>query len=106
MRPGIDVVMEAVGFDAHLAAADAVITGEGSFDGQSLHGKTAMGVADAAGQVGVPVAVLCGRSEVESEGVLVTSLAARYGTDRAMGDTKAALEDLAAELATHWPPGD
>ena len=106
LRPGIDVVMEAVGFEAHLATADAVVTGEGSFDDQSLRGKTAMGVADAASQVKVPVAILCGRSEVESEGVLVTSLAARYGMERAMGDTRAALEDLAAEVAGSWPSGD
>lgn len=105
LRPGVEVVMETVGFEAHLATADAVITGEGSFDAQSLHGKTAVGVADAAGQAGVPVAVLCGRSEVESEGALVASLVARFGEERAMENTREALEDLAAEVAESWPAG-
>ena len=102
LRPGIDVVMNAVGFEARLRAADAVLTGEGSFDDQSLNGKTAMGVATAALQAGVPVAVLCGRSEVEPDGMVVASLAARFGLERAMGDTSAALETLAADLAGTW----
>lgn len=103
LRPGIDVVMEAVGFESRLLAAGAVLTGEGSFDEQSLRGKTAMGVASAAVEAGVPVAVLCGRSEVEPEGVVVASLAARFGLERAMSDTAASLRALTADLAGHWP---
>ena len=43
--PGVDLVMEATGFDAKLAAADLVITGEGRIDAQTAFGKTALGVA-------------------------------------------------------------
>ena len=45
LRPGIDLVMEATDFDAKLARADLVVTGEGRVDGQTAFGKTAMGVA-------------------------------------------------------------
>jgi glycerate kinase len=103
LRPGIDVVMNAVGFEARLRAVDVVLTGEGSFDDQSLHGKTAMGVADAADQAGVPVAILCGRSEIERAGALVVALVDCFGIERAMGDTRAALEEMAADLAASWP---
>lgn len=61
LRPGIALVMAQVGFDALLEGADLVITGEGQLDGQSLAGKTPVGVARAARARGVPVAVLAGR---------------------------------------------
>ena len=45
LEPGIDLVMAEAGFDAALATADLVITGEGRIDRQTAFGKTAMGVA-------------------------------------------------------------
>ena len=45
LRPGVDLVMEATDFDARLARADLVITGEGRIDAQTAFGKTALGVA-------------------------------------------------------------
>ncbi len=60
MRPGIEVVMEAVGFDDLLASCRLAITGEGRVDGQTAHGKTVIGVARRAGERKVPVLVLAG----------------------------------------------
>jgi glycerate kinase len=78
-----------------------VVTGEGRFDRQSLRGKTAAGVLAAAGEAGVPVVVVCGQAEggVEPVGVEVVSLAERFGMERAMQDTRRAVEELSAELA-------
>ena len=45
LRPGVELVMEATDFDARLAQADIVITGEGRIDAQTGFGKTALGVA-------------------------------------------------------------
>jgi glycerate kinase len=53
LRPGIELVMEAVGFDARVALADLVITGEGRIDAQTAFGKTALGVARLARAAGV-----------------------------------------------------
>ncbi|WP_110685912.1 glycerate kinase [Salinicola aestuarinus] len=61
LRPGIELVMEHAGFDGYLDGADWVITGEGQLDGQSLSGKTPIGVARRAAQHGVPTVVLAGR---------------------------------------------
>ncbi|MBE0488760.1 MAG: glycerate kinase [Halomonas sp.] len=61
LRPGIELVMAQAGFEALLEGADLVITGEGQLDGQSLAGKTPVGVARAARAKGVPVVVLAGR---------------------------------------------
>ena len=54
LRPGVDLVMEATGFDDKLAKADLVITGEGRIDAQTAFGKTALGVALRAHARGVP----------------------------------------------------
>ena len=48
IRPGIELILELVGFDQRLAGADLVITGEGSLDEQSLAGKAPIGVSRAA----------------------------------------------------------
>ncbi|MFY0991765.1 glycerate kinase [Halomonas sp. C05BenzN] len=61
LRPGIELVMAQAGFDALLEEADLVITGEGQLDGQSLAGKTPVGVSRAARRKRVPVVVFAGR---------------------------------------------
>jgi glycerate 2-kinase len=60
MKPGIDMVLDAAGFDSKLAGADLVITGEGSLDGQSAMGKVPAGIAARAAKFGVPVAAIAG----------------------------------------------
>lgn len=67
LRPGIDLVMEAAGFDAALAGADLVLTGEGRIDAQTAFGKTALGVARRAQAAGVPCIAVGGG--VTPEGV-------------------------------------
>ncbi|MEA2063481.1 MAG: glycerate kinase [Gemmatimonadota bacterium] len=57
---GIDYVLDAVQFNKALEGADLVITGEGSFDSQSLGGKVISGVLERAKAKNVPVAVVCG----------------------------------------------
>ena len=54
LRPGVDLLMEATGFDDKLARADLVMTGEGRIDTQTAFGKTALGVAKRAATAGVP----------------------------------------------------
>ncbi|SDN51589.1 glycerate kinase [Vreelandella arcis] len=60
LKPGIDLLMQQTGFSDLLAEAGLVITGEGRLDGQSLAGKTPIGVARAAQQQHKPVIVLAG----------------------------------------------
>lgn len=71
LRPGIDLVMSATRLRERLAGADLCITGEGSFDGQSLSGKTAMGVARLCRELGVPCALVAGRVEGDGAGLFV-----------------------------------
>ncbi|MET8943548.1 glycerate kinase [Streptomyces sp. NPDC004542] len=60
-RPGIEVMLDVLGFAPALARADLVITGEGSLDEQTLHGKAPAGVAAAARAAGKEVVAVCGR---------------------------------------------
>ena len=99
LRPGVDVVMEASGFEERLRGADLVITGEGSLDAQSLRGKVPAGVLRTARAAGVPVAILCGVASVEPEGATIRSLVERVGREAALGDARRSLELLAQELA-------
>lgn len=65
LRPGVDVVAEAAGLDSLLEGCQLVITGEGLMDGQSLHGKTVIGVARHAKKAGVPVIAVVGGAKDE-----------------------------------------
>ena len=61
IRPGFDVVAEAVGLESRMKDADFVITGEGSLDRQTLEGKTPAGVAKLARKLGKEVFAMVGR---------------------------------------------
>ena len=63
MKPGIEVVMEAIGFREQIKNADLVITGEGRSDEQTLSGKAPYGVAKVARELGIPVMLLSGYLE-------------------------------------------
>jgi glycerate kinase len=63
IRPGFDVVAEAVGLEAKMKDVDLVITGEGSLDRQTLEGKTPAGVAQLARKLGKKVFAIAGRTD-------------------------------------------
>lgn len=60
LRSGVQMVIEAVDLAAAIADADIVVTGEGRMDGQSVHGKTPIGVAKLAKSAGKPVIAIVG----------------------------------------------
>lgn len=62
VEPGIDLILSLLDFDAAVAGADLVITGEGSLDEQSLAGKAPVGVSQAAARHHAPVVAVAGRS--------------------------------------------
>jgi glycerate kinase len=106
---GIGLVTEAIGLPAELDRADLVITGEGSFDHQSLRGKVAAGVANGARDRGLPCVVVAGRvetgqREAASAGVTeVRSLTEHFGSsERAMAEPERGLREIGARLAAQW----
>ncbi|MEV0717985.1 glycerate kinase [Asanoa sp. NPDC050611] len=106
---GIQLVTGMIGLEAALDAADLVITGEGSFDHQSLRGKVVAGVAGGARDRGVPCVVLAGRvstgrREAANAGVTETySLVDHFGSaEQAMARPADGLRELASRLAGQW----
>ncbi|MFE7313000.1 glycerate kinase [Streptomyces sp. NPDC057555] len=105
-RPGIDVMLEVLGFAPALARATFVITGEGSLDAQTLHGKAPAGVAAAARAAGVEVAAVCGRLQLPPEALAAAGIRRAYAlTDlesdpaRCMAEAGPLLERAAERLA-------
>ncbi|NUR47048.1 MAG: glycerate kinase [Hamadaea sp.] len=105
LTSGIQLVRDAVGLDDELRRTDLVITGEGSFDEQSLHGKVIDGVAGAGAALGVPVVVIAGRVTAQpaawrAAGVTrALSLSEEFGLERALGDARGCVRAAATRLA-------
>jgi glycerate kinase len=113
LRPGIDLVLDLVDFRAALPGADLVVTGEGSLDEQTLHGKAPAGVAAAARAADVPVVAVAGRSLLELTDLAPTGIRAAYAlTDiepdpaRCMSEAGPLLERLATRVAADWVTDD
>lgn len=106
LQPGIDLVLELVEFRRHLRGVDLVITGEGSLDSQSLHGKAPVGVARAATAAGVPVVAVCGRRALDDENLRGAGIEAAYSLGdlepdvaRSMAHAAGLLESVAGMIA-------
>ena len=65
LERGIEMVLDAIGFDDIISGADLVITGEGRVDSQTLTGKTPFGVAQHAHRQRIPVVVIGGSVEID-----------------------------------------
>ena len=60
LRAGVDIVLDTVGLDDHLAGCDLVLTGEGSMDHSTIYNKAPVGVAERAKRLGIPVVGISG----------------------------------------------
>lgn len=70
LKNGTDEFLEMTNFNKALGRSDLVITGEGSLDEQTLHGKAPFGVAVRARALGIPVIGLAGRVPLVKEPVM------------------------------------
>jgi glycerate kinase len=111
MRPGIELLLELAGFEARLDGARLVITGEGSLDAQTLHGKAPVGVARAAGahDPAVPVVAVAGRCTLSADELQQAGITRAYAlTDiesdvtRCLAEAGPLLERLAERVAADW----
>ncbi|WMX44240.1 glycerate kinase [Streptomyces roseicoloratus] len=77
-RPGIELMLDVLGFAPALERATLVITGEGSLDEQTLHGKAPAGVAAAARAAGKDVVAVCGRLALAPEALGAAGIRRAY----------------------------
>ena len=108
LRPGAEVVQELTGFQEALVGADLVVTGEGSLDSQTLHGKAPAAVAAAARAAGVPTIAVAGRCLLDRATLDAAGIGAAYAlTDEASYPTECfdapgpLLERIGARIAEH-----
>ena len=100
---GIETVLAATGVAELLADTDLVVTGEGAFDWQSLHGKVVAGIAAAALERSVPTLVLAGRVDVNRREWVGTGVAAAFTAAPEEGEAPTeALARAAARAARTW----
>jgi glycerate kinase len=75
LRPGADFVLDALDFDGRRDRADAVVSGEGRFDSQSLEGKIVGAIADRCAAAGKPLHLIVGQNaEPSGPPAAVTSI--------------------------------
>ena len=98
LRSGITTVLDTVDFDRRAVGCDLVVTGEGSFDAQSLGGKAISGVAGRCQKLRVPAAVLAGRVALTPEQWAPLDLRAV----RSINPTGATLEDARVNAAAYY----
>ncbi|WP_408995529.1 glycerate kinase [Streptomyces caniscabiei] len=105
-RPGIEVMLDVLGFAPALEKATLVITGEGSLDEQTLHGKAPAGVAAAARAAGKEVVAVCGRLDLPPEALGRAGIRRAYplteiepDVERCIADPGPILERVAERIA-------
>ncbi|TGZ13720.1 glycerate kinase [Streptomyces sp. S816] len=105
-RPGIEIMLDVLGFAPALSRASLVITGEGSLDEQTLHGKAPAGVAAAARAAGKEVVAVCGRLALEDRALRSAGISRAYpltsvepDVSRCIADAGPILERVASRIA-------
>ena len=104
---GVDSVVRAVGLKDRCRGAGLVITGEGSFDWQSLRGKVLTGVTGAALDAAAPVVVIAGKVEVgrrdwQAAGVSGAYSMVEIAGSAAVDRAREVLSATAAQVARTW----
>ena len=111
MRPGIELLLELASFGSRLDGARLVITGEGSLDPQTLHGKAPVGVARAAAahDPAIPVVAVAGRCTLSADQLRAAGIDRAYvltdiepDLERCIADAGALVERLAERIAADW----
>ena len=111
MRPGIELLLELASFGSRLDGARLVITGEGSLDAQTLHGKAPAGVARAAAahDPAVPVIAVAGRCTLTQDELRAAGITRAYALsdlepdlELSMANGGPLLERLAERIAADW----
>jgi glycerate 2-kinase len=93
---GAAVIAEHTGLADDVAAAELIITGEGRFDDQSLHGKVVSALA--AGARDTPVLVLAGQVTLDGPALCGAGIAAAHSIAEYAGSVQLAMDDAANQL--------
>jgi glycerate kinase len=96
---GAAIIAEHTRLADDIAAAELVITGEGRFDDQSLHGKVVSALAAGAASRRIPVLVLAGQVTLDESALRAAHILAAYSIADFAGSVRLAIDDAANQLA-------
>jgi glycerate 2-kinase len=109
IKPGIELILDLIGFERRITGADLVVTGEGSLDEQSLAGKAPVGVARAAVRAGIPVVAVAGRLQLSGARLREAGILGAYAltalepdVDRCIANAGPLLRRLGGQIAKDW----
>jgi glycerate kinase len=112
LRSGIEYLLDLLEVRPALPGARLVVTGEGSLDEQTLHGKAPAGVAAAARAAGVPAVAVAGRNTLPAAALQSAGIARAYtlaeieqDPERSMREPAPLLRRLAWRIAADWLGG-
>jgi glycerate kinase len=95
---GAAIIAEHTRLADDVAAAQLVITGEGRFDDQSLHGKVVSALAEGARSRRIPVLVLAGQVTVDDATLADAGIEAAFSIADHAGSVQLAIDDAANQL--------
>lgn len=96
LEPGMDIMLDAIGFAELLEHTDLILTAEGQIDGQSLAGKVPVAIARKA--AGTPVIVLSGSIGSDLEAIYEQGITAVFAIGSQPQSLADALKATAANL--------
>lgn len=106
LRSGIDMVLDAAGFDEAISDADLVITGEGKIDEQTAYGKTIGGVLKRTAKHNIPVVAIAGSIAGDIRPLYDAGLTAVFSIalgpmslDYAMNNAERLIKSVSANIA-------
>lgn len=99
LKPGIETVLDTVGFESIASDADFIFTGEGKIDSQSLRGKVVIGIAQRAKKINVPVIAVVGDIGDNMEPAYEMGVSAIYSINRVAVDFSKAKHRSKSDLA-------
>ncbi len=105
LKIGIDIILDLVNFEQKIKGVDLIITGEGMLDGQTIHGKTPIGIARRAQKYEIPVIALAGSLGKGVEKVLAKGIDSYFSIvdkpdslDNIINRTEKLLTDMSEQI--------
>ncbi|WP_233211253.1 glycerate kinase, partial [Mycobacterium sp. shizuoka-1] len=95
---GAAVIAGHTGLARDIADADLIVTGEGRFDDQSLHGKVVSALAGGARERDIPVLVLAGQVSLTPAVLQEAGITAAHAIADYAGSVQLAIDDAANQL--------
>ncbi|HEX5143277.1 MAG TPA: glycerate kinase [Mycobacterium sp.] len=95
---GASIIAEHTGLAADIAEAQVIITGEGRFDDQSLHGKVVSALAAGARSRRIPVLVLAGQVTLDDNALASAGVTEAHAIAEFAGSVQRAIDDAGNQL--------